>query len=167
MRHVTVGDVMTREVITVELQVGFREIADLLVNHSVSAVPVVDTNGVVIGVVSEADLLPKLEYTDRQPHHALALRRTRASRHKAGSNHAVDLMTSAGCHHRPGRIGVTCGPDAGEPHGSNAYRSSMSTAVSSASCRAATSCAPTSAPTDNCAPACSKFSTHSGSTRTT
>lgn len=94
MRRITVGDVMTREVITVEEQTGFREVADLLVNRSISAVPVVDAEGRVVGLVSEADLLPKLEYTDRLPHHSLALRRTRATRRKADSNHAVDLMTA-------------------------------------------------------------------------
>jgi CBS domain-containing protein len=94
MRRIAVGDVMTREVITVEEQTGFREIADLLVNRSISAVPVVDATGKVVGLVSEADLLPKLEYTDRLPHHPLALRRTRAAQHKADSNRAVDLMTA-------------------------------------------------------------------------
>lgn len=111
MHQVTVGDVMTREVITIDPQVGFREIADILVNHSVSAVPVVDANGIVIGVVSEADLLPKLEYTDRQPHHALALRRTRASRQKAASNRAADLMTAPA---------VTIGPEVSVSHAARA-----------------------------------------------
>lgn len=94
MRQVTVDDVMSRDVATVGPGTGFREIADLLVNRSVSAVPVVDAQGVVLGVVSEADLLPKLEYTDRLPHHPLATRRSRAARHKAASDRAADLMTA-------------------------------------------------------------------------
>jgi CBS-domain-containing membrane protein len=103
MRNVTVGDVMTREVITVETDAGFRQIADLLVNRGLSAVPVVDADGGVVGVVSEADLLPKLEYADRLPHHPLATRRTRTIRRKAGSDRAADLMTAPA---------VTIGPDA-------------------------------------------------------
>jgi CBS-domain-containing membrane protein len=47
-----------------------------------------------LGVVSEADLLLKLEYADRLPHHPLATRRTRVVRRKAGGEWAVDLMTA-------------------------------------------------------------------------
>jgi CBS domain-containing protein len=93
MRIVTVSDVMTREVITVDPEVGFQQIADLLVSRGLSAVPVIDGDGVVVGMVSEADLLPKLEYADRQPHHPLAARRTRTIRRKADGNRAADLMT--------------------------------------------------------------------------
>lgn len=93
MRHVTVRDVMTTVVVTVGPTAGFRQIADLLVSRAVSAVPVVDDQAVVLGVVSEADLLPKLEYADRLPHHPLATRRMRAARHKAASDRAADLMT--------------------------------------------------------------------------
>jgi CBS domain-containing protein len=103
MHRVTVGDVMTRVVITIEPETGFRQIADLLVNRALSAVPVVDVHSVVLGVVSEADLLPKLEYADRLPHHPLATRRTRVIRHKAGSDRADDLMTAPA---------VTIGPQA-------------------------------------------------------
>lgn len=103
MKRVTVGDVMTREVITVDPETAFRQIADLLVNRGLSAVPVLDARGAVLGVVSEADLLPKLEYADRQPNHPLATRRTRVTRRKAGSDRAADLMTAPA---------VTIGPDA-------------------------------------------------------
>ena len=94
MHRLTVGDVMTREVVSVRADTGFRQIADLLVSRRVSAVPVIDAEGVVVGVVSEADLIPKLEYADRLPHHPLATRRTRVIRRKAGSERAVDLMTA-------------------------------------------------------------------------
>lgn len=102
MRNVTVSDVMTREVITVDPEAGFRQIADLLVSRGLSAVPVVDADGLVVGVVSEADLLPKLEYADRQPHHPLAARRSRTLRHKADGDRAADLMTAPA---------LTIGPD--------------------------------------------------------
>ena len=94
MHRLTVGDVMSREVVTVSADTGFRQIADLLVSRRLSAVPVIDADGVVLGVVSEADLLLKLEYADRLPHHPLATRRTRVIRRKAGSERAVDLMTA-------------------------------------------------------------------------
>jgi CBS domain-containing protein len=94
MKSVTVGDVMTREVVTVGADAGFRQIADLLVSRGLSAVPVVDVHGAVIGVVSEADLLAKLEYADRLPHHPLASRRTRAIQRKSAGDRAADLMTA-------------------------------------------------------------------------
>jgi CBS domain-containing protein len=94
VHRLTVGDVMTREVVTVNAETGFRQIADLLVSRRLSAVPVVDAEGAVLGVVSEADLLPKLEYADRLPHHPLATRHTRVIRRKAGGERAVDLMTA-------------------------------------------------------------------------
>lgn len=94
MHRLTVGAVMTRDVVTIEPDAGFRQIADLLVSRRLSAVPVVDADGVVLGVVSEADLLLKLEYADRLPHHPLATRRSRVVHRKAGGERAVDLMTA-------------------------------------------------------------------------
>jgi CBS-domain-containing membrane protein len=85
---------MTREVVSVNADTSFRQIADLLVSRRVSAVPVIDAERVVLGVVSEADLLLKLEYTDRLPHHPLATRRARVIRRKAASDRAADLMTA-------------------------------------------------------------------------
>src|SRR2546421_8615941 len=89
-----VGDVMTREVVTAPLDMGYKELADLMVRHSVSAVPVVDEQRRVLGVVSEADLLAKLEYADRVPRHLLAARRMRGGRQKAAGDTAGALMTA-------------------------------------------------------------------------
>lgn len=55
--RVTVNDVMTRRVISVGENACLKEIAEALLSHAVSAVPVVDGENRVIGVVSEADLL--------------------------------------------------------------------------------------------------------------
>ncbi|MEW1908102.1 CBS domain-containing protein [Kitasatospora sp. NPDC085895] len=57
MRHRQVADVMTREVVRVPPDTGFREIAATLAVHRISAVPVVDGADRPVGVVSEADLL--------------------------------------------------------------------------------------------------------------
>jgi CBS-domain-containing membrane protein len=94
MKRWYVGEVMTRDVVSVNAGTGYKEIADLMVRHSISAVPVVDTGGHVLGVVSEADLLAKLEYADRVPRHPLALRRLRNGRQKAAGDTAVQLMTT-------------------------------------------------------------------------
>jgi CBS-domain-containing membrane protein len=55
----TVNEVMTTRAVSVTEDASFRDIAALLRRHRVSAFPVVDTDGKVIGVVSEADMLPK------------------------------------------------------------------------------------------------------------
>lgn len=54
-----VGDVMTRDVVTVAPTASFREVVDLMRGHGVSALPVVNGTGALLGIVSEADLLPK------------------------------------------------------------------------------------------------------------
>jgi CBS domain-containing protein len=50
---------MTTDVVTVGPETEFREIVRRLQKARVSAAPVVDAKGRVLGVVSEADLLPK------------------------------------------------------------------------------------------------------------
>ena len=52
----TVGDAMTRQVLTVHPDTPFKSIAELLVGQGIDAVPVVDTTGQVLGVVSGSDL---------------------------------------------------------------------------------------------------------------
>jgi CBS domain-containing protein len=58
MRY-TVKDVMSTHVIAARKGASFKEMAEKLREHRVSAFPVVDHDGKVIGVVSEADLLTK------------------------------------------------------------------------------------------------------------
>ena len=50
-------DVMTTAVIAVSPDTPTQRIAELLLEHGISAVPVVDDNGEVTGMVSEGDLL--------------------------------------------------------------------------------------------------------------
>jgi CBS domain-containing protein len=54
-----VKDVMTTHVVTVRTNASFKEIATALRDQRVSAFPVLDDAGKVIGVVSEADLIAK------------------------------------------------------------------------------------------------------------
>ena len=55
----TVKDVMTTRVVWVKKSASFREMARALQDNRVSAFPVLDDEGKVIGVVSEADMLTK------------------------------------------------------------------------------------------------------------
>jgi CBS domain-containing protein len=58
-RHLRVLDVMTTEVVTAQPSDGFKEVAERLYETGVSALPVVDDDRRVLGVVSEGDLLVK------------------------------------------------------------------------------------------------------------
>jgi len=55
------GDVMTTGVVTVAADTPVGEIVGLLLRHGISAVPVVDALGNVVGLVSEGDLLRRVE----------------------------------------------------------------------------------------------------------
>lgn len=57
-----VHDVMTTPAITVSPETPFPELVDRLLTHEVTGLPVVDTSGVMVGIVTEADLVPKEAY---------------------------------------------------------------------------------------------------------
>ena len=54
-----IADVMTREVVSVRPGASLKQAAQLLVEHRISGLPVVDDENHVLGVFSEADVLPK------------------------------------------------------------------------------------------------------------
>ena len=55
------GDVMTMNVVTVGPQTPVEEVVSILLRRGISAVPVVDDKGAIIGLVSEGDLLRRAE----------------------------------------------------------------------------------------------------------
>jgi CBS domain-containing protein len=54
-------DVMVAPVITVELSSSVREVAKTFLERWISAAPVVDDKGQLIGIVSEGDLMHRAE----------------------------------------------------------------------------------------------------------
>jgi CBS domain-containing protein len=54
-----VTDVMNRDVVVVSPRMPLKDVARVLVNRHFSGVPVVDDDGKVLGVLSEADILAK------------------------------------------------------------------------------------------------------------
>lgn len=104
MREPDVASLMTREVVKVDVGTPFKEVVAILADGAFSAVPVVDADGRPVGVVSEADLLPKEEYrggTEPGPS-VLARRDTRQRWRQAHGTTAADVMTAPV---------ITIGPD--------------------------------------------------------
>jgi CBS domain-containing protein len=87
-----VGDVMTRDVVTVTVDTPFKQIEQLMDEHHISAIPVVDADRAVVGIVSEADLLLKTEAGGEEPGGWTSDARER--RAKAHAQTAAGLMTS-------------------------------------------------------------------------
>ncbi|MET9725943.1 CBS domain-containing protein [Streptomyces zaomyceticus] len=100
-----VADVMTKKVVAVLPGAEFKEIVAAMERWKVTAVPVVEGEGRVVGVVSEADLLLKEEFHDHRLGLVEQMRRLDATA-KAGSRRAEDLMTSPA---------VTVAPEASLP----------------------------------------------------
>ncbi|GCD48186.1 CBS domain-containing protein [Streptomyces paromomycinus] len=89
----TVSDVMTHTVVAVGRDASFKEIVQTMEQWKVSALPVLAGEGRVIGVVSEADLLPKEEFRDSDPSR-FEQRRRLEDLAKAGALTAGELMTA-------------------------------------------------------------------------
>ncbi|MFF4643249.1 CBS domain-containing protein [Streptomyces sp. NPDC001389] len=94
----TVSDVMTRTAVAIGREASYKEIVELMHEWKVSALPVLEGEGRVVGVVSEADLLPKEEFRSVEP--ALPEQLEEAS--KAGAVLAEELMSSPAITVHPG-----------------------------------------------------------------
>jgi CBS-domain-containing membrane protein len=97
-----VSDVMTTKVVSVTKDTSYKQIAQLLHEHHLTALPVLTPEGQVAGVVSEADLLRKQERHERSRHRP-DWQLHQAVRAKTQARNAAGLMTAPA---------VTIGPDA-------------------------------------------------------
>ena len=66
-----VKDVMTTDVVTVEPETSLKDVAAILAVRRISGLPVVDADGKVVGVISEADILFK-EVGEKGPQGVIA-----------------------------------------------------------------------------------------------
>lgn len=88
----TVSDVMTRQLITATPATTFQEAVRLLEDNRISGLPVVDRDGRLVGIVSEADLLNKAE--KREPDaYVLESRRHRLDRSRASALDVASAMS--------------------------------------------------------------------------
>jgi CBS domain-containing protein len=88
-----VSDVMTTSVVTVTSQTSCKQVAKIMAERRVNAVPVVTNDGHVLGMVSEADVLRKQERAFRRLGTGLP-RHSRRERAQAQARNAAGLMTS-------------------------------------------------------------------------
>ena len=96
-----VSDIMTTGVLTVRPRTPYHEIVTLLLDYEISGLPVVDNDGVLVGIVSEADLISKEAYVEDEGRrgHLRLLRDHLLGRDtewvdKAAARNAQELMTS-------------------------------------------------------------------------
>jgi CBS domain-containing protein len=90
MQQWRVRDVMTDQVVTATGDTSVGEVTNLLTTHRISAVPIVGDDNRVMGVVSEADLLPKVAAWGSPA--GRPARRRRAGKASAGT--AQELMNT-------------------------------------------------------------------------
>jgi CBS domain-containing protein len=88
-----VSDVMSTDVVTVGKGTSYKEVARIMAERKVNAVPVVTEDGRVMGMVSEADVLRKQERAFSRLAAGLP-RRTRRERAQAKARSAAELMSS-------------------------------------------------------------------------
>ncbi|WP_199547246.1 CBS domain-containing protein [Streptomyces sp. N35] len=88
-----VSDVMTHTVVAIGRDAPFKEVVELMQQWKVSSLPVLEGEGRVVGVVSEADLLPKEEFRDDDPTRYEVLRRL-SDLAKAGAVSAGEMMST-------------------------------------------------------------------------
>lgn len=91
-KRLTVRNVMTESVITAGESATFPEMARLLAQHPGGALPILDVDGVMVGIVSGTDLLPK-EALPPAPH-LWPQRSLTAETVKAEAITAGDVMSS-------------------------------------------------------------------------
>ncbi|MFE2560936.1 CBS domain-containing protein [Streptomyces sp. NPDC059352] len=102
MRHRTIDRLMTREVVSVHGDTPFKEIVRTLSQNQVTAVPVVDGEGRVVGVVSEGDLLRKTADQAAAPGGPPAVPNLKTwERAKAEGTRAEELMSAPAVCARP------------------------------------------------------------------
>jgi len=89
----TVADVMTRTVVVVPGSAPLKQVVRAMREYRVSALPVTDPDGLIVGVVSEADMILREDPSVLEPHFFEGHSR-RDERKKAEALVARDLMTA-------------------------------------------------------------------------
>ncbi|MER6283141.1 CBS domain-containing protein [Streptomyces sviceus] len=95
MKATKIGALMVEDVIAVDRDTPFKEVARLLGEHHISGLPVVDEDDRVLGVISETDLMLRQARSPAAPSALGRLRRgVRSTAAKSRARTAEGLMTA-------------------------------------------------------------------------
>ncbi|NKE59900.1 CBS domain-containing protein [Lentzea sp. PSKA42] len=95
MSELKTADVMCRRVVTAALDTSFKELVGIMIAYDAGVIPVVDSRGRPVGVVSEADLATKLEFhCGAASPPLLGGLRLRSRWHKSSATVAAELMST-------------------------------------------------------------------------
>jgi CBS-domain-containing membrane protein len=96
-RSVKAKDVMTRDVVFVDINTPMKGVAQTLGEHGISGLPVVDLEGKVVGVISEKDFLRHMGAQDKMTFMAFVAERLKEEGCvdvSIGGRTAGEIMTS-------------------------------------------------------------------------
>ncbi len=96
-RSIKAKDVMTRDVVFVDINTLMKEVAQTLGSHGISGLPVVDLEGKVVGVISEKDFLRHMGAQDKMTFMAFVAERLKEAwcvDESIGERTAGEMMTS-------------------------------------------------------------------------
>lgn len=93
------SDIMTKTVITGTPEMTVSQAAELMTQHHISAIPVLDTDGSIVGIVSEGDLMRRVEGANDQTRSwwlSLFVKSPSDARHfvQERAEHLRDIMTT-------------------------------------------------------------------------
>jgi CBS domain-containing protein len=97
-----VGDVMTTKVVSVRPDTRFERLIEVMLDHDVSGLPVIDEQDRVVGVVTEADLVARQRFHVASPRLLSVVDDALHARHntwrlKAAGLIAGDIMSAPAC----------------------------------------------------------------------
>jgi CBS domain-containing protein len=96
-RSIKAKDVMTRDVVFVDIKTPMKDVAQTLGSHGISGLPVVDLEGKVVGVISEKDFLRHMGAKDKMTFMAFVAERLNEAwcmDESIGERTAGEMMTS-------------------------------------------------------------------------
>jgi CBS domain-containing protein len=98
-RAMRAKDLMTTDVVTVRPEETIRHVAETLLRHRISALPVINQEGELVGIVSEGDLMRRVEMGTERPRSwwldLIATPEARASEYvKSHASRVQDVMTN-------------------------------------------------------------------------
>ncbi len=97
LRHANemrVSEVMSREPVCVEQGTALRDVAQLLIEHRISAVPILDPDAKLVGIVSKSDLVSALDLKPHSLAHAMADLLPGGHHHKKMGTIVDDIMST-------------------------------------------------------------------------